>query len=207
MFILRRLLTVPSCIAIAALIVAGTAFAGDDPEIVSEGGIGRTWAAAPGSSFAAPGYPADMQERRAQVCLNIAYTLEAEGVPSELQLLRSWSRDGSNVPLSDGELDAFVQSAASALTQWRFVPRDDVKRPRPTRTSATMIFRASNDVAPATVAANCRVDNLEAYMAKDSGAAQRRTVQQIMQRTELQQRYERTQQTMAEARRRASAAN
>ena len=82
-------------------------------EIVNEGGIGRDWAAAPGSTFAAPGYPADMVERRAHVCLNVAYTLQDEGIPTDLELLKSWSRDADNVPLSDGELDGFVQSAAT----------------------------------------------------------------------------------------------
>jgi hypothetical protein len=191
MFNARSLLALPFCIVTAVFAGVAPAHAGDKLEIISEGGIGRLWAAAPGSNFTAPGYPAEMKERRAQVCLNIAYTLAEEGVPSELELLRSWSRDGGNVPLSEGELDPFVQSAAAALSQWRFVPKDGGKRVRPTRSSATMIFRASNEVAPATVAANCRVENLASYVDSDTGAARRRTVEQIMQRTEFQQRYDR----------------
>lgn len=164
------------------------AVAANKVEVVTEGGIGKTWAAAPGSKFAAPGYPAAMKDRAAQVCLNVGYTLAADGVPSDLELLRSWSRDAGNVPLSDGELDDFIQSAAAALSQWRFVPRADVRRVKPTRTSATMIFRASNEVAPGAVADRCRILNLETYVADNSGAARRNTIRQIMERTELQQR-------------------
>lgn len=188
----------------AAMALAGAPLQASDLDVVNEGGIGRDWAAAPGSSFAAPGYPAEMLERRAHVCLNVAYTLDREGVPSDLELLKSWSRDDANVPLSDGELDGFVQSAAMALTQWRFVPKD-ARRTKPTRTSATLVFRGSKALSNADIAANCKVPDLAAYIESSDGeAARQRTVRQIMQRTELQQLRERQAQLMAEqARRRA----
>ena len=175
-------------------------------EIVNEGGIGRDWAAAPGSSFAAPGYPAEMLERRAHVCLNLAYTLREEGIPVEFELLKSWSRDEFNVPLSDGELDGFVQSAAMALAQWRFVPKQSGKRIKPTRTSATLVFRGNAGLSTADVAANCKVPDLAAHIETgDAEAARERTVRQILQRTELQQARERQAQLLAEqARRRAA---
>ena len=171
--------------------------------VVTEGGIGKTWAAAPGSSFAAPGYPEGMKERAAHVCLNVGYTLGSNGVPTDLELLRSWSRDAANAPLSEGELDGFVQSAAHALSQWRFVPRADVRRARNTRTSATMIFRASNDLPAATVAERCKIGNLETYVADYSDAARQRTIRQILERTEMQQRRERAAEALARATREA----
>jgi isocitrate lyase len=73
---------------------------------------------------AAPGYPAAMQARAANVCLSVGYTLNPEnGTPSDLTLLQAWSRDKDDVALTDGELEAFVQAAAGALSQWRFVPQ------------------------------------------------------------------------------------
>jgi hypothetical protein len=170
-----------------------------DPEIVNEGGIGRRWAAAPGSSFAAPGYPATMLERRAHVCLNVAYTLQEEGIPSDLELLKSWSRDAGNVPLSDGELEEFVQSAAMALTQWRFVPKEPHKRVRATRSSATLVFRGGAGLSNTEIAANCKVSDLAAHIESEDGEApRRRTMQQIIQMTERQQEHERIEQLMRE---------
>lgn len=199
-----------SCVR-AALIVLATAaclpLRAADLEIVNEGGIGRDWAAAPGSTFAAPGYPAEMLERRVHVCLNVAYTLADDGVPTDLELLKSWSRDAVNMPLSDGELDGFVQSAAMALTQWRFVPKEDGGKVKPTRTSATLVFRGNKDIANADIAANCRVPDLASYMETHSEEARRRTVQQIMQRTEMQQQRERQAAQMEQVRRRASQIN
>mgnify|MGYP003382014663 FL=1 len=176
-------------------------------EIVNEGGIGRNWAAAPGSTFAAPGYPADMVERRAHVCLNVAYTLQDEGIPTDLELLKSWSRDADNVPLSDGELDGFVQSAATALTHWRFVAKEPGKRPTPTRTSATLVFLGNKDLSNADVAANCKVSDLGAYQNRNGDDERRRTERQIMQRTELQQQQDRRAAQMAELLRRAQSSD
>lgn len=188
----------------AMMLVLSPAF-GADFDIVTEGGIGRDWAAAPGSSFAAPGYPADMLPRRAHVCLNVAYTLKQEGVPVDLELLKSWSRDDANVPLLEGELDGFIQSAAMALSQWRFVPKQPGKRVKPTRTSATLVFRGNAELSTADVAANCKVPDLAAYIETgDAEAARQRTVRQIMQRTELQQARERQAQLLAEQARRRS---
>ena len=124
-------------LGLSAIALAGAPLRAADLEVVNEGGIGRDWAAAPGASFAAPGYPAEMLERRAHVCLNIAYTLEKDGTPTDLELLKSWGRDADNVPLSDGEFDSFIQSAAMALSQWRFVPKEADRKVKPTRTSAT----------------------------------------------------------------------
>jgi hypothetical protein len=204
MSIRQSRLSFRGCLALGLLAAAPLHAA--DLEIVSEGGIGRDWAAAPGSSFAAPGYPADMLERRAHVCLNIAYTLRQDGVPSDLELLKSWSRDAANVPLSDGELERFVQSAATALMQWRFVPKQSGKRVKLTRTAATLVFRGSGSLTNVEVAATCKVSDLAAFIETGDGeAARQRTVRQIMQRTELQHQRDRQAQLMAEqARRRAA---
>ena len=176
-----------------------------DLEVVNEGGIGRTWAAAPGSTFAAPGYPAEMLERRVHVCLNIAYTLRKDGVPTDLELLKSWSRDAVNMPLSDGELDSFVQSSAMALSQWRFAPKESGRKVKPTRTSATLVFRGGNNLSHAQVAENCRVEDLLSFFGSDDdGKARRRIFQQIIARTQMQQDFERTQAERMEALRHAA---
>ena len=148
-----------------------------------------------------------MVERRAHVCLNVAYTLQDEGIPTDLELLKSWSRDADNVPLSDGELDGFVQSAATALTHWRFVAKAPGKRPTPTRTSATLVFLGNKDLSNADVAANCKVSDLGAYQNRNSDDERRRTERQIMQRTELQQQQDRRAAQMAELLRRAQSSD
>ncbi|HWT15855.1 MAG TPA: hypothetical protein VN581_08735 [Patescibacteria group bacterium] len=203
-FVMRfrdRLLGATGCLALLFASVSHAA----ELEVVNEGGIGHAWAAAPGSRFAAPGYPAAMRERRAHVCLNLAYTLNEDGIPSDLMLLKYWSRDDGNVPLSEGELDGFIQSSAMALTQWRFVPKEGVKRVKPTRTSATLVFRGNNELSNADIAANCRIGDLVTYMeTQDGEAARQRTVRQILQRTEFQQQAERMEGARQEALRRVN---
>jgi hypothetical protein len=139
-----------------------------DIQTVDEGGLGKHWSAAPGATFPAPGYPASMKDSGATVCVSIAYTVDKDGVPGELMLVDTWSRDSNEKPLFDDKLEPFVQSAAGALQSWRFTPRDGGKAV-PLRTSATMIFRSDATVPANQVVAHCKTQNLEARLSKRRG--------------------------------------
>lgn len=149
-------------VALGLALGAGTVLA-KKPVIVDEGGIGKHWKAAPGATFPAPGYPAQMKERGATVCLSIAYTVDENGVPGELMLMDSWSRDAQNQAMLDDDLEPFVQSAGVTLLGWRFAPREEGK-PVAVRTTATMVFNASAGMPAGEIVQNCRTKNLQARL-------------------------------------------
>ncbi len=173
-------------------------------KIVNEGGIGRDWAAAPGSKFSAPGYPAKLAERHANVCLNIAYTLREDGIPSELEVLKAWGHDDANVPLFDDELESFIQSAAVTMLEWRFVPKEKKKLKKPTRTSSTMMFRGNAELSNADIAAKCSVPDLSAFVNNDGRNDPRQnTMRQVIQKTATdQENLKREMERLEELRRR-----
>lgn len=157
-------------------------------DVVTEGGIGKHWGAAPGASFAAPGYPAQFKERAANVCLSIGYTLNSEtGTPSDLTLLQAWSRDKDDVALTDAELEPFVQSAAAALSQWRFVPKEGAPKHVTTLTSATMTFNGAPNTAPASLPGQCRITDLPAFVSEES-KGRGRIDKALLDRLEIQNR-------------------
>ncbi len=168
---MKTRVSILSAAAMTALSIASPSVAAKTEgrvEIVTEGGIGKTWAAAPGASFAAPGYPAAMQARAANVCLSVGYTLNPEnGTPSDLTLLQAWSRDKDDVALTDGELEAFVQAAAGALSQWRFVPKDGAVKHVTTFTSATLTFNGAPNTRPQSLPGQCRIADLQAFVGEE----------------------------------------
>lgn len=149
-------------VALGLALGAGAVFA-KKPLVVDEGGIGKHWKAAPGATFPAPGYPARMKERGATVCLSIAYTVDENGVPGELMLMDTWSRDAQDQAMLDDDLEPFVQSAGVTLLGWRFAPREDGK-PVPVRTTATMVFNGSSTMPASEIVQNCRTKNLQARL-------------------------------------------
>lgn len=173
-------------------------------EVVTEGGIGKTWAAAPGASFAAPGYPAAMQARAANVCLSIGYTLNPEdGTPSDLSLLQAWSRDKDDVALTDSELEPFVQAAAGALSQWRFVPKEGAVKHVTTFTSATLTFNGAPNTRPQSLPAQCRITDLQAFIG-DEGKGRDRINRSLLDRMAMQNQQNRIDEINAANQRRSS---
>ena len=187
---LRAALTAAALVGCVA-VAAKSSKIEDRIEVVTEGGIGKTWAAAPGASFPAPGYPAAMKDRAANVCVSIGYTLSKDGVPSDLSLLQSWSRDRENLALTDAELEPFVQAAAGALTQWRFTPKDGTNHVPTTYTSATMTFNGAAETRPKSLPAECRIADLQAYVAKQGNEGQSRVNKNLLDRMEIQGRQAR----------------
>ena len=171
-------------------------------DIVTEGGIGKNWGAAPGASFVAPGYPAEMKERAANVCLSIGYSLDPkDGVPTDLILLQSWSRDKDDVALSDKELEPFVQAAAGALSQWRFQAKEGAQKHVHTFTAATMTFAGAEQTRPDNLPGQCRITDLPAYVEKESKNADR-TNRGVLDRLARQHQQNMTNELNAAQRRR-----
>jgi hypothetical protein len=172
-------------------------------ELVTEGGIGKTWGAAPGAKFAAPGYPAAMKERAANVCLSIGYTLNVgDGVPGDLSLLQAWSRDGNDVALTDAELEPFVQAAAAALKQWRFEAKSNADRAVTTYTSATMVFAGAPATQPPKLPDQCRITDLNQFFG-EKGKGRSLVDKALLDRMSLQMQQNRSSEVQAANQRRS----
>ena len=146
-------------LAVACAGVVGMAVAGSNSSeapVVDEGKLGVAWSAAEGASVAAPGYPAAFAGRGDDVCLAIGYAVAPDGTTGDFTVLREWSSTaGEDAPAE--YWDAFAQSGAQAISQWRFSPLPGVA-PRRTYTVATMAFTGRGN--PAQVRAHCHVDDL-----------------------------------------------
>lgn len=205
---MKTRVSILSAAAMTALSIASPSVAAKTEgrvEIVTEGGIGKTWAAAPGASFAAPGYPAAMQARAANVCLSVGYTLNPEnGTPSDLTLLQAWSRDKDDVALTDGELEVFVQAAAGALSQWRFVPKDGAVKHVTTFTSATLTFNGAPNTRPQSLPGQCRIADLQAFVGEE-GKGRDRINRNLLDRMAMQNQQNRIDEINAANQRRSGA--
>lgn len=143
-------------------LLSGVAQAQDVVRVANEGAIRDAWTAAPGGSFAAPGYPAVFAARADEVCLALGYRIEPDGSTSSFTLLKAWNSAAGEQEPVDGFWDAFSQAAAAAVGQWRFAPKPEIGSPRPVDTVATLTFGATGDQA--ALRAHCRIGDLASFM-------------------------------------------
>ena len=199
---MKQITRIAGGIAIALTSAVALAKTEERIDIVTEGGIGKNWGAAPGASFVAPGYPAEMKERAANVCLSIGYSLNPkDGMPTDLILLQSWSRDKDDVALTDKELEPFVQAAAGALSQWRFQAKESAQKHVHTFTAATMTFAGAEQTRPDNLPGQCRIADLAAFVEKESKNADR-TNRSVLDRLARQHSQNQVNELMATQRRR-----
>jgi len=119
------------------------ALAEDRIRIANEGGIRDAWALPTGTKLAVPGYPPEYADTQTETCVGIGYLIHEDGQTSDFALLKAWS---AQEPKRERDLywRAFARVASAALSQWRFVPRPEVKAPKPVYTVATFVFASSN---------------------------------------------------------------
>lgn len=156
----------PRALAIAALagICTIPIHAADRMRVVNEGGIRDQWMLADGVQLAAPGYPAAFAGRGDNVCVAVGYAIKPDGTTSDFTLLKAWtSSTGEKEPVA-GFWDAFAQTSAGALSQWRFKPRPGISSPRPTYTVATMHFMGKHATDAAGLQNRCRISDLPTFV-------------------------------------------
>lgn len=129
---------------ILLVLACAPSYALDGIRIVNEGGIRDEWMLVPGTTLATPVYPVAYASGHKQACAAIGYLINADGSTSDFALLKSWS--SASVPSRSQQeyWTAFAHASAQALQQWRFLPRPEVKKPRPVYTVATMMFAATS---------------------------------------------------------------
>jgi len=142
------------------------ATAGDRVRIVDEGGLGKEWRLADGASLAVPAYPALFAKRGDSVCVAIGYAVDGDGSTSDFSLLRGWSSaSGAREPVP-GYWQAFAEAGAGAVSQWKFAPRPEAKKPERTYTVATMHFMGREPMDPAALRGHCRIEDLAGLVQK-----------------------------------------
>ena len=126
-----------------ATLLAASANAGDRIRVANEGGIRDAWTLPAGAKLAVPAYPAAFAASPAEACVAIGYLIHADGHTSDFALLKAW---GAQEPGQRREAywGEFAGAAASALAQWRFVPKPEIGSPRPVYTVATFVFASAD---------------------------------------------------------------
>lgn len=137
------------------LALALPAVAQDRIQVVNEGGIRDAWTLAPGTTLAAPAYPARYAADPAEACVGIGYLINPDGTTSDFTLVQSWSERVA--PEDDAYWAEFASAAGRALATWRFQPRPEAGKPEPVYTVATFVFGARDMQA---LRKHCEVPNL-----------------------------------------------
>lgn len=162
-----------SLLLFALLATGGAASAADRYRIVDEGGIRSDWALADGVKLAVPGYPAAFAESGDSVCMALGYAIQPDGSTSDFAVLKSWS---SGAAAEGGEpaagyWDAFAQSSANAVAQWKFKAREPEATSRRTYTVATIAFNGKPAMDPASLRGQCAIGDLAGFLQERKASA------------------------------------
>lgn len=146
--------------------ISWSAFAGDEAGLrtANEGQIRDQWMLVDGVKLAPPGYPQAYAERGDDMCMAVGYVIKEDGTVGDFTVLKSWtSSTGEKEPVA-GYWEAFAKASADALSQWKFKPRPEVRRPVPTQTVATLHFMGKGTNEPLAVREHCKIGDLAAYL-------------------------------------------
>jgi hypothetical protein len=150
--------------AVAAAIVAAPLRSADPPPIVSEKDAGQSWSPAPGVARVVAGYPTTVADRSQDVCVNIGFFINQDGSTSDFSEMNAWhGRHPDEKPKSEW-VRPFAQSAAAAVSLWRFVPVSE--KSQPIYTSATFAFDGSKALALEQILGRCRIDDLREHVSQ-----------------------------------------
>jgi hypothetical protein len=158
-----------TCGIAALLVAAGAAhgqealFKSQDTVYANEGKIGDRWMLAEGATLATPEYPAAMAARGDDVCIALGYLIKPDGTTSDFAVLKQWNSGQGEREPQEGYWQAFAQSGADALSQWRFSPKPGAPATRPTYTVATLAFTGANGTG-GDIRGHCRIDDVAAVV-------------------------------------------
>lgn len=157
---------------VALLAVTGAAHAAERTNIVSASKLAESWVPAPGSTPAAPAYPAIIADKSEAACVTIGFLIKPDGSTDGASLLKSWSGNHGDDNSNREFIDPFARNALAAVRLWKFVPAK--ARPRQAYTSASFAFSTDANADQAALRARCEIGNLPAFIAKVQSDAYRR---------------------------------
>jgi hypothetical protein len=140
--------------------------------IVSENQAGASWTLAPDAPRVVAGYPGAAVDKTQDVCVNIGYLIDKDGKTSQFTQLKGWSSARPDREPEQAALQPFVQSAAAAVSMWRFVPVDG--KPRSIYTSASFAFAGGKGAAGDEIRGRCRIADLAGFVARVQAKLARR---------------------------------
>jgi len=147
-----------------ACLVALCATAGGRVTIVSEQDTAASWTLAPDAPRVVAGYPSAAADHAQDVCVNIGYMIEKDGKTSNFIQLKAWSSAAGKDAPAQESIQPFVQSAAAAVSMWRFVPVNP--KAHSIYTSASFGFAGSKTLDEAAIRDRCRIEDLPALVAQ-----------------------------------------
>ena len=141
--------------------LAATVAHGVPITIVSEQDLAQSWLHAPGVTLVTAGYPKTADGQSRDVCVNLGFLIGPDGSTSNFTQMKAWTSDRSAAK-SGADLQPYVQTAAAAVSAWKFVPAKG--KPRSVYTSATFAFAGSKALSPEQIQQNCRIEHLKAFV-------------------------------------------
>jgi hypothetical protein len=147
-------------VAIGALFATATLASGRIT-IVSEQDAAQSWSPTPETARFVAGYPKSAAGSGQDVCINLGYLIDNEGKTSNFVEMKSWSSKGGEQK-GTPELEPFVQLAAATVSLRRYTP---VGKVRQIYTSTSFVFPGSNTLGEEEIRAQCRIDDLPAFVA------------------------------------------
>ena len=157
----------PSVLAVALVAACGAAHAADTVvRTVDEGGIRDQWTLASGATLATPQYPVDVaRSAPVDACMALGYRIAPDGTTSDFRVLKQWNNASGELEPVDGAWASFAQTAADAVSQWKFAPRANAT-PEAVYTVATLTWRGRNVTDARTLQSHCRITNLAAQISR-----------------------------------------
>lgn len=156
----------PTLAVLVTAMAVATTVAAQRIEIVSERNAGRYWKPAEGVVRVTAGYPREGAEPGQDVCVNIGFLIHVEGHTSNFTQMKAWS---SKAPDPEPALvQPFVQSAAAAVSMWKFQPV--TRRTHAIYTSATFVFDGSKTLDAGQIRRHCEIRDLKDFVAEANRA-------------------------------------
>jgi hypothetical protein len=154
-----------ACLLLLAALPAGAA----EPLVLSEAAAAQRWRAS--APRAAAPWPPALREPPTPACVHLGYRIGRDGATGSFVVLREWPGSRDTTGRRRGEL--LAQSAAAAVSTWRFAPATTGLARKPVFTGAIHVFGATAAEAPA-LARHCAIDDLGRFVAQAQEAARRR---------------------------------
>jgi hypothetical protein len=148
-----------------AVALAPSAWAGRELQVLGPAEAALRWQ--PVGAVAAPRWPSGLAPAAGPACIHLGYRIAPDGRTSHFAVLRAWSAAGDAAG-DRHAIDAFAQSAAAAVAQWRFAPA--ARHAPPVYTGTNIAFGVGPAAAGADVRGHCEVADLRRLV----DAAQRR---------------------------------
>jgi len=161
-------------VVLLSLVIVASVQAAERIRIVSEGGLDKDWVPAGNAPLAKAAYPAQLKDRSRDICVNLGYQVNKDGSTSDFSVMRAWSSENPEADAAPDAVDAFVQSAAAAVSQWRFERTPAASKNSVAYTSATLAFVGDKGGDAEQLRQRCAIPDLRSFITKAQNDAFKR---------------------------------